>query len=153
MTVIETLDGRREVVRSTGGVILSPHGPLGSGAWVLSDQAAGELAELLSGLTNDSRPQVLGGVEALTNIGTRSLLVVLVGAAVEIKDVRKLSVIRWTLRMVDQVAALHDALVTELAAVPSPDAEVVPVPIDPDDVPLPEGPRVMRTTSVRDRVR
>jgi hypothetical protein len=153
MTAINTVEGLREIVRTPDGIVLAPNGPLGSGAWVLSDESAGQLVELLSGLTNDTPAKVLGEVEALTSIGRRPLTVTLRGAVVELQDRRKMSLLRWNVRMVDQVealaAALADALATDAITEPVP----VPQPIDPADVPLPDGPRAMRTQTVRDRVR
>jgi hypothetical protein len=151
MTAVQTIDGPREILRGPDGIVMGGHGVLGVEAWLLSTDAAAELMELLSGLHNDSRPSVLGAVEVTTNIGRRSLSVVLAGAAVELLDRRKLSLIRWTLRMVDQVQALHDALADALAADAITEPVVVPEPIDPADVPQPEGPKVLRTQSVRDR--
>jgi enoyl-CoA hydratase/carnithine racemase len=137
--VVQTLDGVRWVDRTPGGIVLGPHGLQGSEAWLLTTEAASELVEMLTGLDNDSRPAVLGSVEAVTNIGRVELRVILTGAAVELRDARRLGVVRWTVRQVDQVEALAEALAVAVGATAptqveeTDDAVVVPAIDDPNE--------------------
>jgi hypothetical protein len=130
MTVINTIEGLREITRTPDGIILSPHGPLGSGAWVLSDEAAEELLAMTEGLDNASPERSLGSVEVLTSIGRRSLEAVLRGNVLELRDPRKLSIVRWNVRRMDGIENLRAALADALAEKVLPDEQ----PPEDDDV-------------------
>jgi hypothetical protein len=110
MTAVPTLNGEHDVSRTPQGIVLGPHGVVDSEFWLLGDEAAAELVRLLEPLENGTPAAELGSVDAVAAVGPVRLRVVLTGAAVELRDDRRLGVLRWTLRMTDQVEALCEAL-------------------------------------------
>jgi hypothetical protein len=132
MTVVQTIEGQREVTRGPDGIVFGGHGVLGVEVWVLSTQAATDLVEMIEGLSNASEPTSLGSVPMLTAVGRRPLQVVLRSAVLELRDERKLQIIRWNLRRQDQIDGLREALVAELdeAITPARELDEIEVPTD-----------------------
>jgi hypothetical protein len=133
MSVVQTTEGQREVTRDgAGGIVFGGHGVLGVEVWVLSTQAASDLVGMLEPLSNATEPTSLGSVPMLTSVGRRPLQVVLRSAVLELRDERKLQIIRWNLRRQDQIDGLRSALEAELAEEITPASELdeVEVPTD-----------------------